>query len=100
MRVIATEKDQQNAAATDPWTIVHFAAGLALGLMDAPFRPSLAAAIAYEGAEQIFERRDWGKSLFRTSGPEIVPNAIVDVVVFAAGYCVGTWWNSTGDGGS
>lgn len=100
MRVVATEKAQQNAATADPWTIVHFAAGLALGLMDAPFRSSVAAAIAYEGAEQIFERQDWGKTFFRTSGPEILSNAVLDVVIFVAGHRMGTWWNSTGGRGS
>lgn len=98
MKALATRKEQQNAAAADPWTIVHFAAGLALGLMDAPFRPSLAAAIAYEAAEQVFERKDWGQTLFRTSGPEILVNAITDVVVFAAGHRMGAWWNGTGAG--
>lgn len=100
MRVIATEKEHQNASALDPWTVVHFAAGLALGLMDAPFTPSMAAAVAYEGAEQVFERKEWGQELFHTSGPEILMNAVVDVVVFALGHRMGTWWNASAGGGS
>lgn len=97
MRVVATAKPHQNRVPVDPWTLVHFAAGLALGLMDAPFTPAMAAAVAYEGAEQVLERRDWGKALFRTSGPEILANSLVDVLVFAAGHRMGQWWNATGE---
>lgn len=97
MKVVATEKGEQNAAAADPWTVVHFAAGLALGLMDAPFRPALAAAVAYELAEQVFERKSWGQVLFRTSGPEILSNALLDVAVFVAGHRAGALWNATGE---
>jgi hypothetical protein len=36
MRIVATEKAHQNRAVVDPWTVVHFASGLALGLVNAP----------------------------------------------------------------
>lgn len=95
MKIIATRKEEQNVAAVDPWTAVHLASGLALGLMDVPFRFSLGAATGYEVAEQVFERRKWGQELFETSGPETLPNAFVDLAVFALGHYLGTRWNRT-----
>lgn len=96
MRLFATRKDHQNRAAVDPWTIVHFGTGLAAGLMEIPAPIAAGAAVGYEIVEQLFERHDVGQALFETSGPESVANAIVDVVVFLAGYRLGRWWNATG----
>lgn len=95
MRIIATRKAHQNRRTIDPWTAVHLSAGLAFGLIGAPLRWGLAGAVTYEIAEQVFERFDFGKAFFRTSGPEVVPNAVFDVVVFAAGYWLGRKWNET-----
>jgi hypothetical protein len=95
MKIVATKKREQNAAVIDPWTVVHFSIGLALGLMNAPIRSSLMAAVAYEVVEQYFERVDIGKELFDTKGPEVIPNAIVDLVVLAAGHQLGQMWNRT-----
>jgi hypothetical protein len=95
MKILATRKKEQNEAVLDPWTVVHFGVGLALGLMNAPLRASLAAAAAYELVEQYFERHDAGKELFDTKGPEAIPNAIVDLVVLAAGHQLGKMWNDT-----
>jgi hypothetical protein len=92
MQLVATSKASQNEAFVDPWTVVHFAAGLALGLMRAPPGPSMAAAVAYEGFEQVFERTDEGKSFFVTSGPESPGNVVVDLGVYALGYYLGTRW--------
>jgi len=96
MKLLAMSKEDQNRAALDPWTAVHLSAGLALGLMDAPLGPSLAAAVAYEVAEHLAERRDWGQDIFETESPESLPNAFVDVVVFALGHWLGNAWNRTG----
>lgn len=96
MKWIATRKSEQNQAAIDPWTAVHLGAGLALGLMSVPLRRALPAAIAYEVAEQFLERKPWGRKLFHTSGPEVLSNAVVDVVVFAAGHWLAERWNATG----
>ncbi len=95
MRFLATRKSQQNRAAVDPWTAVHVAAGLAAGLMAIPLRWALAAAVAYELAEQAFERSPEGQEFFETSGPERVPNALVDVIALVAGHRLGRWWNRT-----
>lgn len=93
MKFLATRKSEQNRAAIDPWTAVHFSAGLALGLMEVPLRWSFAGSVAYELAEQVFERQEWGKDLFETSGPESFPNALVDSAALLAGHRLGRAWN-------
>ncbi len=93
MRILALRKSEQNRAMLDPWTVVHFATGLATGLMKLPFRTSIAAAAAYELVEQYVERQPWGRDLFETEHHESLPNALVDVVVFALGHGVGRAWN-------
>jgi hypothetical protein len=93
MDVLATRKREQNLAAVDPWTAVHLSAGLALGLMEVPRRWALAASVAYELAEQVFEREEWGEELFETSGPESLPNAVMDSVALLVGHWLGRRWN-------
>lgn len=93
MKLIATAKEEQNRAVADPWTVVHFGAGLALGLVNAPLKAALGAAIAYEVLEQYLERSDEGKEFFDTAGPEVIPNALLDLVAFAAGHQLGRAWN-------
>lgn len=95
MKIIATEKSEQNSAVVDPWTLVHFASGLALGLMNAPLKVWLPVATAYEVIEHYLEKTEVGKEVFDTSGPEATPNAILDLVVFAAGHQLGRLWNRT-----
>lgn len=95
MKIVATKKKEQNRAVIDPWTAVHFASGLALGLVSAPLRLWLPLAAAYEVAEHYLEDSDFGKEIFDTSGPEVVPNAVLDLVVFAAGHQLGKLWNRT-----
>ena len=92
-RLLATRKHHQNASVADPWTVVHFAAGLAAGLMDLSFARVMAAAVAYEVVEQAFERHPVGQDFFRTSRPEHLLNAALDVGVFALGHALGTRWN-------
>lgn len=74
---------------------MHFAAGLASGLIDAPLRFTLPAAVLYELLEYEFESRAVGQELFDVSGPEAVPNAVVDVAVFTIGHVLGQRWNET-----
>jgi hypothetical protein len=95
MKLVATKKGEQNRAIVDPWTVVHFATGLAAGLVDMPRGWALSAAAAYELVEQYAERQDWGQDLFETSRAECIPNAVVDLAVFAAGHYLGELWNST-----
>jgi hypothetical protein len=75
---------------------VHFATGRARGLVNAPRRWWRPGAAADEGAEHYKEKSETGQELFDTSGPEIVPNALLDLAVFAAGHQLGRLWNRTG----
>lgn len=95
MKLLATRKAHQNRAALDPWTVVHFGTGLALGLIDIPARHALGLSVAYEVAEQYIEREDWGQEFFETSRPESLANAAVDVAVFGLGLWLGRRWNRT-----
>jgi len=95
MKLVATRKSEQNGAAIDPWTIVHFGIGLSFGLMEIPFVWSMLAASAYEVFEQALERADVGKTIFNTSGPEDYPNIAVDLIVFGLGHWLGTVWNES-----
>jgi hypothetical protein len=96
LKVLATAKPDQNRAALDPWTAVHFAAGLAAGLVAAPLPAALAAAAAYEVVEQVVERHEAGQKFFETHGPEHPVNALVDLAAFALGHWMGTRWNRSG----
>ncbi|MEJ2540369.1 MAG: hypothetical protein P8188_10425 [Gemmatimonadota bacterium] len=99
MRLLATRKEQQNKAVADPWTVVHFSAGLAIGLMAIPLRWTLPVAVAYEVLEQSLERKRVGQEIFKTSGPETLGNAVLDVAAFAAGHRLGKAWNATAEDG-
>ncbi|MHA1573242.1 MAG: hypothetical protein ACTSX8_04550 [Alphaproteobacteria bacterium] len=96
MKLVATRKSEQNESVIDPWTIVHIGVGLASGLTGVKFGTTLALALGYEVAEQVFESSDVGQKLFKTSGPEIPANAALDVVVYMAAWYLGQRWNETG----
>jgi hypothetical protein len=96
VKIVATEKAEQNRAVADPWTVVHFASGLALGLVNAPLRWWLPVAAAYVVLEHYMERSEVGQEIFETKGPESLPNAALDIVVFAVGHQLGRLWNRTG----
>jgi len=93
MKLVATHKSDQNEAALDPWSIVHVGSGMAAGLLDLPFWPTMAAAVAYEFVEHQVERSELGQRFFASSGPESTANAIMDVVVFAVAYQAGRAYN-------
>lgn len=95
MKLLATRKSDQNVAALDPWTVVHFAVGLAAGLVDLSRTGSMGAALGYEVVEQLLERRRLGQELFETSRPETLPNVLADLAVFAIGHRLGELWNDT-----
>ena len=95
MTFIAIRKAQQNRLAIDPWTVVHFSTGLALGLLDLPPRRAFAAGLVYEVVEQALERAPWGQAFFRSSGPEVVLNAAVDLAVLMVGHRLGRRWNES-----
>ena len=96
MKLVARDKSEQNEAAIDPWSAVHFAAGLAAGLMGLSRRTTLASSIVYEIVEQYGERKEWGKDLFETTRPESLPNAVIDTALVMVGHWLGARWNETG----
>lgn len=93
--LIAWKKSQQNKALLDPWSVVHFGVGLAVGLMGIRMKPALVGAVLYEFAEAPLERAEFGKNLFNVSKPETMGNAVLDVVVFALGVRAGHRFNAT-----
>lgn len=95
MKLVARRKAEQNVAVVDPWTLVHFSSGLAMGLMDLSLEKSLGMALGYEVVEQYVERQRWGQELFETSNPERPANAVMDVLVFGVGHWLGSRWNRT-----
>lgn len=95
MKLLATRKSELNKTVLDPWTVVHFGVGLAAGLVEANFLYSLGAAVAYELFEQKFQDTPRGRKIFNTTGPEVWPNAVVDVIIFGVGYGLGHRWNKS-----
>lgn len=95
MKILARKKSDQNKAAVDPWTLVHFAVGLAAGLVEMPIIPALALAAAYEVFEHMAESSEAGADFFNTSGAERIPNVAVDLGIFVAGHAAGKAWNKT-----
>ncbi len=82
--LVAQSKADQNTALVDPWTAVHFGAGLAFALAGRPKWPSMAAAAAFEIVEQLTEKK-----------PETLGNAMVDMVVFYVGFAAGERFNGS-----
>lgn len=93
MKLVALTKAEQNEAVLDPWTVVHFAVGLAAGMTKVRFGPLFVAAVGYEFLENAAERKPEIAKLFQTSGPESLPNAAADVVIMSIGWYLGSRWN-------
>lgn len=93
--LVAKTKADQNHAAIDPWTVVHFGSGLALGLVEAPAGATAMLGVGYELAEQLFEDSEFGQRFFKTSGSETLGNVFVDLTVYGIGWWLGRRWNRT-----
>lgn len=91
--LVAWRKSDQNEAFIDPWTAVHFGAGLAAGLTETPWWIAMGGAVAYEVFEQYAERTEVGAKFFKTSGPESLGNAVVDVAIYGVGVYLGRRYN-------
>jgi len=96
MIAVAVRKEDQNEALFDPWSIVHFAFGLAFGLVGLPFVGAMGVAIAYDVLEHAFEKSEFGQRFFNTSGPESGWNIGGDLLLFAGGWMLGDRYNATG----
>ena len=93
MDLIAWKKSQQNSSLLDPWSLVHFSTGLAVGLMGIGMGPAITGAVLYELAERPFEKADFGKNFFNVSKPESPANSVVDVLVYSIGVLAGHRFN-------
>jgi len=93
--LVAFGKPDQNLAPVDPWTVVHFSAGLASGLVDMPLWQLLAVSVGYEIAERSFQKEAPVRKFFRVSQPESAANAAVDVGVAVVGWYLGRRYNSS-----
>ena len=58
-----------------------------------PLKPVLAAGVIYEVLEQGIESKP--DNIFKASGPEILSNVAVDILVLWAGWHLGQRWNAT-----
>ena len=70
----------------DWWTVVHFSTGFAASKFGVGESVAVAAAVLYELVEQPVLRSKAGARFFGASGPEVIPNQIIDVLVFWCGY--------------
>lgn len=95
MRLVARNKSEQEISAIDPWTVVHFGSGLAMGLLDLSFGTAAALNVGYEVVENVAQRADVGQRFFGVSTPEHPVNALTDIVVVMAGWYLGRRWNET-----
>jgi hypothetical protein len=96
VKFIAFEKQDQNDALIDPWSVVHFATGLAFGLIGIRGSYTLVAGVAWDIVEHFLERAKFGQRFFNTSGPESWGNVGTDLALFMGGWKLGQLYNSTG----
>lgn len=73
-----------NQKPVDGWTAVHVMAGIGAAAIGLPWWLAIGGAVAYEFLEHRVESDP--DNVFGTSGPEVLSNAIIDVLVFAAAY--------------
>ena len=93
--LIATKRAEQNSAALDPWSVVHFGSGLALGLLGVSLPVGIALGVGYEVIEHAAESHRVGQRIFLTQGPESGVNMAMDMVLLAGGVALGNRWRKT-----
>lgn len=77
---------RKGEAAIDWWTLVHFAAGLVLGLLPIGWLWAVAAVVGYEVLEAGLRRiKTRGGGLFEY---ESWPNIAADIVIGLAGFAI------------
>jgi hypothetical protein len=94
--IFALSSKDQNSALLDPWSLVHLASGLALGLIGVGLPVVASLGVAYEVAEFAAETSQPSvRRFFRISGPENLGNQVVDVALLVAGAKLGHLWRQT-----
>jgi len=85
MQVLARASKDNGVATIDPWTVVHFGSGLAIGLSGLSI-PQTLAAITLSGIAKRLVSEDLNIQ------EESAANKIVDIFAIAAGFYVGRSW--------
>ena len=89
MNLFAKSRTEQGL--TDPWSAVHFSAGLTTGLADVPMVKAVIFAIVTDAA--IGWITDSRTGLLRRLDDEPPANKAVDVLLFALGNYLGRQWS-------
>ena len=82
------KKYDVDTSPVDAWTVVHFGAGLAAGLVGFPLLLTLAAAMFWEAAEN-WRRPALTSEAFPHWTPEVNTNVLIDVVAAVGGWGFG-----------
>ena len=90
MRLYAKHKYDQ--AITDPYSVLHFSAGMATGLGEVGMVKALLGAVVVDFAYSKFYGKPTG--LFSKTGWEPPVNKVADVALFALGNYLGRRWIS------
>lgn len=90
MTLFAFSKDQQDAALMDPWTVVHFSAGLMAGLLDI----SAGWTFTISTLHELIELRPAAMKFFKST-PESPGNVIIDMAVVMGGWWLGHKYNQS-----
>lgn len=82
----------QDEALTDPYTVLHFSAGLATGLGRVG---TLRAVIGAAVVDYLFSKLyDTPVGIYRKTGHEPPENKVADIAIFALGNYLGRRWTS------
>lgn len=91
MTIVALSKDEQDSAFVDPWTVVHFSVGLALGLLEV----SAAFTMIVSTIHEIIELRPQAMKFFKST-PESVGNVVIDMASVMGGWWLGDKYAKSG----
>lgn len=84
-------KHKYDSALTDPYSLLHYSAGLATGLGGvAPFKAIVGAAVVDLAFSYLYQRPT---GLFRKTGHEPPLNKVADIALFALGNYMGRRWS-------
>lgn len=89
MKLFAGNRHQQGL--TDPWSAVHFSAGLTTGLADVPMMQAVVFAVLTDAAIGWVTQSRSG--LLKRLDDEPAANKVIDILLFAVGNQLGRRWN-------
>lgn len=92
MNVKLYAKHPHDAALTDPYSLLHYSAGLATGLGKVPPLKAIIGAATVDLVFSYLYQRPTG--LYRKTGAEPPLNKVADIALFALGNYMGRRWQS------